>query len=244
MALTIGTGVTIGTGISIIGEEAAPPAPAQVLNLDAATYSGSGPWIDGISNKSFTLYGSPVWSPSIGGGSFLFNSGTQYAECSTSLANLSQWTVQAWLYFEGVYGPGSALGASIVTEVYPGTTSQINYSLGNLASGNATNLQAGFYNGTWRTTPVGYSLGTNNWWFVAGTYDGATIKLYVNGSLQNSTSYSGTPVSSGGGIRLMRRWDDADYWLGRLAILTIANFAYPASGIYDNWIINKSRFGL
>jgi hypothetical protein len=36
---------------------------------------------------------------------------------------------------------------------------------------------------------AGYPIG--NWFFVAGTYDGATMKLYFNGTLQSSVSVSG-----------------------------------------------------
>ena len=73
-------------------------------------------------------------------------------------------------------------------------------------------MQAGFFNGAWRATPAGYTLTAGNWYQIVGTYDGTTIKLYVNNSLTQSTSYSGTPTSSGHGIRLMRRWDNADYF--------------------------------
>ena len=59
-----------------------------------------------------------------------------------------------------------------------------------------------------------------------------------------STSYSGTPTSSGHGIRLMRRWDNADYWGGKLGIVRIYNADIGASGITQNWTANKVRFGL
>ena len=247
MALTIGTGVTIGTGISVTGESASPPGPTNpYLSLDAGNYSGSGPWIDGYTGSTaFTLYGSPSWSNSIGGGSFLFNGSGQYAQCNNpNLGSYSTWTIQVWMYHLGVTGPAAA----IFTEVFPGTTSNINYSLGNnrggLPGSDPNYLYSGFYNGAWRTTADGITLTPNNWYFLAGTYDGTANKLYINGSLVSSVAYSGTPISSGGGIRLMRRWDTAEYWQGRLAIAKVANFAYTATDITNNWNANKSRFGL
>ena len=60
----------------------------------------------------------------------------------------------------------------------------------------------------------------------------------------SSTSYSGTPTSSGLGIRLMRRWDNADYWGGRLAIVKIWNGDIGSGGVTSSWNANKARFGL
>ena len=87
---------------------------------------------------------------------------------------------------------------------------------------------------------------TNNWYQIVGTYDGATIKLYVNNTLAQSTSYTpGTPLSSSGhGIRLMRRWDNADYWGGRLAIVRIYSGDIGLSGVTQNFDAQRGRFGI
>jgi hypothetical protein len=42
----------------------------------------------------------------------------------------------------------------------------------------------------------------------------------------------------------MRRWDNADYWDGRLAIVKIYDGDIRASGVAGNWNANKARFGL
>ena len=59
-----------------------------------------------------------------------------------------------------------------------------------------------------------------------------------------SSSYSGTPLSSQGGIRLMRRWDNPDYWGGRLAIVNIYTGSLTAADISQNYNTNRGRFGL
>lgn len=242
--LTIGSGISIGSGITL---GPAPPEPTLVLNLDAAGYT-SGAWIDTVSSRSFTLYGSPSYSGSIGGGSFNFSpASSQYAACTSSLSDLSTWTVVIWHYYTGTNAgvDSGGAGASLITEVFTGTPSAINYSIGNDAAiGSPTDLQSGFFNGAWRATPSGYSLTANNWYQIVGTYDGSTIKLYVNNSLVQSTSYTGTPTSSTHGIRLMRRWDNADYWGGRLGIVQVYDGAFNATHVSTNWNSNKARFGL
>ena len=233
MALTIGGGITFDGGISVEG------GLSVVLNLDAATYSGTGPWIDSVNGLSFTLNNSPTHSPSVGGGSFDFvPASAQWADSATSLASLSTWSVEAWHYYTGVTS-GSL--PCIITETFTGGS--INYTLG--YPNGSPDFQAGFYNGGWQVTPTGYTLPTADAWYqIVGTYDGNTIKLYVNDTLINQTSYTGTPQSSAAGIRLMNRWDSADYWGGKLAIVRIYDGDIGAAGVTANWNANRARFGL
>jgi hypothetical protein len=206
---------------------------SPVLSLDAADYSGSGDWIDSIGGKSFVLYNSPTWSSSNGGYFNFISASAQYAICNTSLPSMSTWTVGVWHYYTGTE-TGSA--PCIVTETFVG--GGINYSLGNNNGG----FSAGFFNGGWQVTD-GYSLIPNNWYYIVGTYDGSTIKLYVNDTLVDSTNYTGTPTSSGAGIRLMERWDLADYWGGGLATVDIYDVVLSQSEITSKWSATKTRFG-
>ena len=213
-----------------------------VLNLDAgnvSSYPGSGAtWTDTVQSRAFTLFGNPTYSSNNGGYLSFAPASSQYASSTTSLtSSLSTWTVEAWHYYTGTNSGGNPC---IVTEVFPGSTSKINYSLG---SNSTTNLQSGFFDGSWRVTSP-YTLTANTWYQIVGTYDGTTNKLYVNNSLVQSASYAGTPTRSQGGIRLMRRWDTTDYWGGRLAIVNIYNSALNSTQIIQNYNARKSRFGL
>ena len=212
------------------------PFPSPVLSLDAANYM-SGDWIDSVGGKSFTLYNSPTRSTD-NGGYFSFNAASaQHAICTSSLPNLNTWSVSVWHYYTGA---NTGAAPCIVTESFPGNTSNINYSLGN----NNAPLSSGFFDGGWRITSLAGELQQNNWYYIVGTYDGATLKAYVNGSLISSVSYVGTPISSQGGIRLMRRWDLGDYWGGRLATVDIYDEAIGSDGISSIFNTTKSRFGL
>jgi len=240
MAIEIGSGVTVEQGIKI---GAHPVATSLVLNLDAATYSGSGPWIDSVSSKSFTLYNSPTYSNSIGGGSFLFTpASSQYAESSDGVGSLSSWSVEVWHYYTGNNTAGSPC---IVTEQWPNPAVQLNFSLGSL-NDNSPNLQAGFFNNAWYTTPNSYTLTANNWYQIVGTYDGMNIKLYVNGSMVTQASATISSSSGNLGIKLMKRWDTSatQYWGGRLATVKIWNGDINFEGVRVSWLANKARFGL
>jgi len=213
---------------------------SPILYLDAgntSSYPGTGTiWTDLIGGKIFNLINGPGYE-SLNGGRIGFNTGFgHYVECSTSLPDLNTWSVGVWHYYTGTNTGGNPC---IVTEVYPGSTGRINYSIGNNNGG----FSSGFFNGGWQVTD-GYSLTPGNWYFIAGTYDGTTVKLYINNTLVDSTPYIGTPISSQGGIRLMRRWDDVDYWGGYLSIVGIYDKALNASQIESIWNLNKNRFGL
>jgi hypothetical protein len=215
--------------------------PAPILSLDAGnplSYPGSGTtWIDLISGKTFSLINNPTYN-SGNGGKLLFNAASgQYANCSTSLPSLDTWSVGVWHYYTG-QNLGS--GMCLVTETYPGNTSNINYSLGDNTDGG--NLSIGFFNGGWQTSGS-YSLTANTWYYIVGTYDGSSIRLYVNGSLVKASAYDGISTSSQGGIRLMRRWDNADYWDGYLSTVNIYDKALTNPQVISLWNQTKTRFG-
>jgi hypothetical protein len=227
---TIGSGITLGAGIDI------SVPPVLMLSLDAAGYT-SGPWIDTVSSRSFTLNGGVTYN-SGNGGSLVFDSNlSQCAVCSSSLPNLNKWSVEVWHYYDGTNTGGSPC---IVTETFAGAG--INYTLGSISSG----LDAGWYNGgQWIYTNTGYNLTPGNWYQIVGTYDGTFPKLYVNNTLiATGITSGGSAYSSGYGIRLMERWDSADYWGGKLAIVKIYQGALSAGMVDASWNNNKARFGL
>jgi hypothetical protein len=238
MALTIGTGITIGGGITFQTIFSSPVSAGLQVNLDAATYSGTGPWIDSVNSAEYDLFNNPNYSSIIGGGSFGFDPAlSQYAYCSSTLPTLNNWTVEAWHYYDGT---NSGAQPCIVTQEF---TSSINFALGSLAT-SFPNLQAGFFNGSWQTqTAAGLSVG--NWYQIVGTCDGTHVSLYLNGSLLTSSPWSGDPPeSSGAGTFLMHRWDNDDYWGGRLGIVRIYDTDITAAGVTQNWAADQARFGL
>jgi len=218
-----------------------------VLSLDAGntlSYPGYGTeWTDLIDGKVFNLINGPEYIPSNGGKIYFSSADNQYAQCHTSLSTLSQWSVSVWHYYTN---QNTGESPCIITEVYPGLTNKINFIIGNGSNTNS-DLQTGFYNEDWLLTENGYTLIPNNWYYIVGTYDGSTLKLYVNNNLINTTyQILSNSLSSQGGINLMIRWNNAttEIWDGFLSTVDIYNNALNQSQITSYWISTKSRFGL
>jgi hypothetical protein len=213
-----------------------------VLSLDAGNplsyVENSTTWTDLIGRKVFHLNFTPSYDSTHGSIKFTAQQG-EFAECSSSLPDLNRWSINVWHYYQG-----SEIGGApcIVTEVFPGNTGQINYSLGyNTTTGY---LNTGFYDGNWQISG-GYVLLPDKWYNIVGTYDGYSITLYINGVLViTNPGVIANPMSSQGGIRLMKRWDNYDYWGGKLSTVNIYDKALNQSQITSYFNLTKSRYGL
>lgn len=215
-----------------------------------SSYSGSGTtWFDLSSNGSnVTLSGSPTFSSTNFGGSFTFvPASSQYGNTSVNLGNMSKWTIEA------TFKTSASLTnqiTTILTNVYNGASS-LNYSMGTnnagVVGGDAQwNICVGFFDGSWRNT-VGFVPTINTWYHCVGTYDGSSIIQYVNGSVNTTLNYSGTPTS-GGLTRIARRWDDivknTNLFPGDISTIKIYNRALSLDEITTNYNSLKNRYGI
>ena len=243
MAITIGPGITIASGVGI-SSSSASPLTNQVLSLDAgnpASYPGTGTvWTDTVGSMAFDLINGPTYN-SGNGGYIQFTPGSgQYARSYTTLGTLAAWSIEAWHYYDGT---NTASGPNIFTEFqYGGGT--INLGLGS-GGGSETSLQTWWYGGGFHATNSGYSLTPGAWYQIVGTFDGTTLNLYVNNTLfQTATEPPGGAANPAIGYGLMTRWDPGGFWGGRLAIVNIYDSALTDVEIAQNFNYYRSRFGL
>jgi hypothetical protein len=231
----------VPAGFTFLGtSQSVPPVSAGLqVNLDAATYSGSGPWIDSVNAAQYALFNNPSYSSSIGGGSFGFDPALgQYSYCSSTLPTFTNWTVEVWHYYDGTYTNSNPC---IITQEF--ASGVINFALGSLAT-SAPNVQAGFFNGGWQTQAA-QTLTPGNWYQIVATCNGTDVSLYINKVQVSSAPWSGAPPSSStGGTYLMHRWDAADFWGGRLGIVRVYDTDIGLAGVEQNWAADQNRFGL
>ena len=214
---------------------------APVLYLDAgnpASYPGTGTtWTDLIGGKVFNLINGPGYDPANGGKFYFYAPGNQYAQCSTSLPSLPIFTTTVWHYWDGT-NTGSL--PCILTEIYIGGS--LNYILG---APQGSVAQSGYFNGNFQVSPQ-FTLSANTWYQIVTTCDASqNVNVYVNNTLISTTPTTGSqPSSSNAGIRLMRRWDDNDYFGGYLSTVGIYNKALTQTQVSSIFNATKSRYGL
>lgn len=216
------------------------PIPTPTLYLDALDYAGSGTTWAAESGSDATLINTPTFvapSPTY----FDFDDATGEYATVPNLGDLNRWTVEAWFRLDTVLGAGDVT-AVVCNQFDLGT--RLNFSIGTNRAPTNENICVGFFDGAWRTT-TGFAAAADVWYHVVGTYDGSTVRQYVDGALDTILSYSGTP-QSGGEVRIAARWDSlnapGDFFPGDIGLVRIWNSALTAQQVQELYDENLERF--
>ena len=70
----------------------------------------------------------------------------------------------------------------------------------------------------------------DEWHFITGTYDGAKLKLYIDGILDNSTDLSGN-INNFGKLYFGKRYNNADIFKGKISQFQIWDYELNQSEI-------------
>ena len=70
--------------------------------------------------------------------------------------------------------------------------------------------------GAGHTVQSSVGLTVNAWYHIAGTYDGSTMNIYVNGQLVGSASASGNINGYTGPLRLAANGSGGEVWNGKI----------------------------
>ena len=170
----------------------------------------------------------------------------QYAAGSNLGSSITQWTLNAWVYY--LSWPTSPLMPTIITGEYTGAgagTNTVNFCLTNYdgSAGSGQYIRAAFYDGTWRMGGT-YNISLNTWYNVVGTYDGSNLKLYVNNVLQQTNAYTSTSMTSTLNYRIGRRWDDYDTFDAYIPVAMVYNRAISAAEVDQNFRYFRGRYGI
>lgn len=249
MSLIIEPGITIGAGITISPSYAVATS-GLVFELDSgnpASYPGSGNnWYDLVGSNDATLPNGATYSSS-NGGILTFDRASSQSAHAGDLAGgaLTTFTAETWVKFDTLDNT-SGNATCTITEIYASTP--INYSITCGLAGDPAVWQGGFFDGGGWQVAGNFVPVINTWYCMTVTFDGSNIKFYVNGELNGSTVTGSTPGSSGLGIHIGERWDapffPQSFLDGSIPIVRLYNRGLSAAEVSENFMANRSRFGI
>lgn len=236
----------------------------QVLNLDAGNSNG-------ILLADGTVATSVVWND-ISGSKFnattssaLYNSTTcnppTYATDNGGVLNFSgagttcyqtpylgtqftkSYAIEAWVKLTSpMTSP-----MQIISQAYSVQYDNIAMAIGGLDQGVPGAIYVGFFDGYgWRLAPNAYTPTLNTWFHIVGTYDGASINTYINGSLFSSVAYTGgATVQNTKGFYIGKRWDasgSAYHFSGSIGEVRAYNRALSSTEVSQNYNATNFRY--
>lgn len=242
MSITIGPGITIGAGVAMTPTYDLVTA-GMLLNFDAATYSGTGDWVDSYAGVHAVPYNSPTWSSSNGGTFVLSAPSVQYFTVPWPTFQPT-FTIDIWFNFTDNQ-PGSAC---LISDEFTGAP--FNFTIN--ASGNT--LITGWYTTNWggqQAYQGAIPTDGSTWFNIVMAVDTATYKDYVNGVVSyDPGSFSAIGAASPNGsspthqFYIGKRWDLTDTVNAKIAVVNIYDRALTDAEVTQNYNYYKTRFGL
>lgn len=239
-----------GTGKYILVNRIYPSIVTDglVMNLDSGFLDSyplvGNTWYDFSNNSNNgTLVNSPTFAVDANDGGLLDFDGTDdhISIGDFSGGALTNFTVSAWFKLDSI--PSSGVIPQIVTEKYV-DASNINFMIGFCAPVWDGKITGGFFVfGDGFKVPTGFTPSTGVWYNATVTYDGSTVILYKNGVQESTLSTSVTPLSSGLGYYIGRRWDVLETIDGKIPIVKVYNRALTSTEVLKDYNAIAPRFG-
>ena len=220
------------TAYDAAGNMSAQSLPANAAtpadNAFVAAYSfneGSGTTLlDRSGNGNVGTLSGPTWiTTGKFGGALLFNGTSDWVtvnDSNNSLHFTTGMTVEAWIY------PSSQSGWRTVAQKEVDA-----YFLHASSNGTLFPAGGGTVNGAVTYTTASSAVPVNTWSHLALTYDGTTIRLYVNGSLVSSQATPGTLDVGNSPLRIGGNSAYGEYFQGRIDEVRLYRRALSAAEI-------------
>jgi hypothetical protein len=159
------------------------PAPSGMVSW----WRGESNALDSVGTNNGTLQGGTTFAPGEVGQAFNFNGTSAYVQVADSpnLRFTTAMTIEAWVYVRTSGGSfreiaskweGGSNQRSYVFDIYPDGRAEFAVN-----SDGVSSIISAF-----SANPIP----TNQWSHLAGVYDGTSVKLYLNGALQSSNSWT------------------------------------------------------
>ena len=172
--------------------------------------------------------GGPVQVAGKIGQALSFNGTSQYVNVSAG-ANLQNtvWTYSVWI--KGDHAPNTSVISQPLADGALYSNLQLDWDHTNSAFEQSCAFSNG---GSWYSVKIQRALQANTWYNIACSYDGSTLKVYLNGVLNNSFSVSATPNTASGPLTVgANPTGGGSYFPGSIDDVRIYNRALTAAEV-------------
>lgn len=185
---------------------------AVFLGAEDLTTGLLGKWsfdVGGADGTAMSNHGTLVGGATVGPGTnrnAVFVSNNRYVDMGgrSSLNVADQMTIAAWIYAAGGFSSG---GRQTIASRFNNSAGWM-FDLIDATGSPRLSTTAG-------TASAGFTMPSNAWMHLAGTYDGTNISVYTNGALAATALGSG-PIANSGNFQVGSRQDYGNYFSGRI----------------------------
>jgi hypothetical protein len=170
----------------------------------------------------------------------VFDGVNDYIDCGntsslSAIGGTSNITVSAWVYYTA-YGGGGQSYSVITVKGNPWT-----WLMENPSNTFRFRITAGGSDVNINDTST-HAL--NIWYNVVGTYDGANMRIYVNGVLKNTRVQTGTLATNTVTAKIGTFQGTSYNVTGRIANVSVYNRTLSAAEVAQNFEALRGRFGI
>ena len=201
-----------------------------VLNVDAAvkeSYDSGTTWYDLVKNNNGSIVNGPVYDKEKGGKFILDGTNDYISFGQTSVSVQGPATIDVWASWSATNGNRNLASLTSSAKTQIGTRT------------NGVVWRQGGHTLVTYTTPTVDQLAN---WIV--TVDGSNLNVYIDGSLDNSTTSAGTQTGTNASFWLGTYNGGSELFQGSIYCARLYNRVLTAAEVSKNFNVMRHRFGI